>query len=128
VPRIKEAIKPEPWMELPPQISEAIRVGDMVYCSGMVALDPATDKFVEGDIEVQTDRVLRNLQIVLEAAGSSLDKVVKTTVFLAHKEDSVGMNNVYKRYFTKTPPARSTVQVGLMRDVGRVEIEAIAIV
>jgi len=97
-----------------------------VYCSGFVPED-LTGKIVGGDIETQTDRVFQNLRAVLEAAGSSLDKVVKGTVFLADKRDFPGMNKVLGRYFPKDPPARSTVQVGLLVDA-RVEIELVAAV
>jgi 2-iminobutanoate/2-iminopropanoate deaminase len=98
----------------------------MVYCSGFVPADPATGKLVEGDIEVQTDRVLQNLKAVLEEAGSSLDKVVKATAFLADRKDFAGMNRVFGRYFPKDPPARSTVQALLMIDA-KVEIELTAL-
>jgi 2-iminobutanoate/2-iminopropanoate deaminase len=107
-------------------ISQAVRAGGMVYCSGFVPADPATGKLVEGDIEVQTDRVLQNLKAVLEEAGSSLDKVVKATVFLADRKDFAGMNRVFGRYFPKDPPARSTVQALLMVDA-KVEIELTAL-
>jgi 2-iminobutanoate/2-iminopropanoate deaminase len=106
-------------------ISQAIKVNGMIYCSGFVPSDPATGKLVEGDIEAQTARVLDNLKAVLEAAGSSLDRAVKTTVFLADRKDFAGMNRVYGQYFPKDPPARSTVEARLMIDV-KVEIELIA--
>jgi 2-iminobutanoate/2-iminopropanoate deaminase len=122
----KEIIRTDraPISKLP--ISQAVKAGGMVYCSGFVPVDPMTGKLVEGDIEVQTDRVLQSLKSVLEAAGSSLDKVVKTTVFLTDKKDFAGMNEVFGRYFPKDPPARSTVQAELMIDA-KVEIELIAI-
>jgi len=107
-------------------ISQAIKAAGMVYCSGFVPTDPATGKLVEGDIEVQTARVLENLKTVLEAAGSSLQKTVKTTVFLADRKDFAGMNAVYARYFSTDPPARSTVEARLMIDA-KVEIELIAL-
>jgi 2-iminobutanoate/2-iminopropanoate deaminase len=107
-------------------ISQAIKANGMIYCSGFVPSDPATGKLVEGDIEKQTARVLDNLKAVLEAAGSSLDRAVKTTVFLADRRDFSGMNAVYGRYFHKDPPARSTVEARLMIDV-KVEIELIAL-
>jgi 2-iminobutanoate/2-iminopropanoate deaminase len=122
----KEIVRTEraPISKLP--ISQAVKAGGMVYCSGFLAVDPTTGKLVEGDIEVQTDRVFQSLKSVLEAAGSSLDKVVKTTVFLTDKKDFSGMNKVFGRYFPKDPPARSTVQAELMIDA-KVEIELIAI-
>jgi len=107
-------------------ISQAIKAGGMVYCSGFVPADPATGKLVEGDIEVQTARVLENLKAVLKAAGSSLEKTVKTTVFLADRKDFAGMNAVFARYFASDPPARSTVEARLMIDA-KVEIELIAL-
>ena len=107
-------------------ISQAIMAAGMVYCSGFVPADPTTGKLVEGDIEVQTARVLENLKAVLEAAGSSLQKTVKTTVFLADRKDFAGLNKVYARYFPTDPPARSTVEARLMIDA-KVEIELIAL-
>jgi len=108
--------------------SQAIVANGMVYCAGQVAIDPATNEVVEGDIQVQTRRVLENLDGILRAAGSSLEHVVKTTVFLADLSDFGEMNQVYARYFGTTPPARSTVAVaGLQRNL-LVEIECIAVV
>ena len=107
-------------------ISQAIKAGGMVYCSGFVPADPATGTLVDGDIEAQTTRVMENLKAVLEAAGSSLDRTVKTTVFLADRADFAGMNHVFARYFPHDPPARSTVEARLMIDA-RVEIELIAL-
>jgi 2-iminobutanoate/2-iminopropanoate deaminase len=91
--------------------SQGVRVGNFVYTAGQIALDPATGQLVEGGIEAQTERVLRNLQAVLEAAGSSLDQVVKTTVFLTDMADFQAMNGVYGRFFPpdQSPPARSAV-------------------
>jgi 2-iminobutanoate/2-iminopropanoate deaminase len=90
-------------------------------------MDPASGKLVEGDIRVQTERVLRNLQAVLEAAGSSLGAVVKTTVFLQDMDDFAAMNEVYGRFFGDEPPARSAVQVARLPLDVRVEIEAVAL-
>jgi 2-iminobutanoate/2-iminopropanoate deaminase len=106
--------------------SQAIILGDLVFCSGQIPLTPA-GVVAEGDITIQTRQVLTNLQHVLAAAGSSLEQVVKTTVFLADMHEFKAMNEVYTEFFTSAPPARSTVQVArLPRDV-RVEIEAIAV-
>jgi len=107
-------------------ISQAVKANGMLYCSGFVPADPATGKLVDGDIQAQTVRVLENLKAVLEAAGSSLERVVKTTVFLADRADFAGMNAVFGRYFPKDPPARSTVEARLMIDA-KVEIELIAL-
>ena len=108
--------------------SQAVKIGELVYTAGQIPLDPATGKIVEGDIQVQTERSLQNLQAVLEAAGSSLKNVVKTTVFLQDMGDFAAMNEVYGRYFDKKPPARSAVQVAALPLGAQVEIEAVAFV
>ena len=106
--------------------SQAIRIDNLVFCSGQIPLRP-DGSLVEGDIATQARQVLMNLKAVLEAAGSSLGQVVKTTVFLADLGEFAAMNAVYSEFFASNPPARSTVQVArLPRDV-RVEIEAIAL-
>lgn len=109
--------------------SQAIVAGGMVYCAGQIPLDPATGDLVDGGIAEQTHQVLRNLRAVLKAAGSDLDRAVKTTVFLKSMDSFVSMNEVYGRpeYFGANPPARSTVEVArLPRDV-LVEIEVVAL-
>lgn len=107
--------------------SQAIRANGFIFISGQVAFDPATGQLVEGDIAEQTERVMRNLKGIVEAAGSTLDKTVKTTVFLKDMNDFTKMNEVYGRYFPSNAPARATVEVArLPRDV-RVEIELIAL-
>ena len=108
--------------------SQAIKVGEFVYTSGQVAIDPATGEFIGGGIVEQTERVLKNVAAVLEAAGSSLDQVVKTLVFLADMDDFAAMNEVYGKFFTGAPPARSTVQAARLPKDARVEIEAVALV
>ncbi len=108
--------------------SQAIRVGDLVFCAGQTPLDPATGNLVEGGIEAQTQRVLQNLSAVLEAAGTSLERAVKTTVFLADMNDFQKMNAVYAEFFPANPPARSTVQVARLPRDAMVEIEIIAAV
>jgi len=106
--------------------SQAIAIGDLVFCSGQIPLTPP-GIVVEGDITTQTRQVLTNLKYVLASASSSLERVVKTTVFLADMGEFKAMNDVYTEFFPDAPPARSTVQVArLPRDV-RVEIEAIAV-
>lgn len=107
--------------------SQAIAAGDLVFCAGQVGIDPATGALVEGGIEAQTERVLRNLGAVLEAAGLSYADVVKTTCFLADIGDFAAFNAVYARFFADTPPARSTFQVAALPIGARVEIEAIAV-
>jgi 2-iminobutanoate/2-iminopropanoate deaminase len=107
--------------------SQAVRVGDLVFCSGQIPLDPQTGAFVgEGDVRAQTKRVMENLQAVLEAAGSSLGRVVRTTIFLADLGDFATVNEVYGGYFPAEPPARATVQVAALPRGARVEIDAIA--
>ncbi len=99
-----------------------------MFVSGQIPIDPTTGEFVSGGIAEQTERVLKNLAAVLEAAGSGLDQVVKTTVFLADMKEFAGMNEVYARFFSAPPPARATVAAaGLPKDA-RVEIEAVALV
>src|SRR5437763_30230 len=90
--------------------SQAIRAAGLVFTSGQVAIDPATQQVVAGDITVQTDRVMKNLSGVLQAAGSNLDKALRCTVFLKSMGDFAAMNEVYGRYFGKNPPARTTVE------------------
>ncbi|HKQ90920.1 MAG TPA: RidA family protein [Blastocatellia bacterium] len=108
--------------------SQAIKANGFIFASGQIPLDPATMRIVEGGIEEQTGRVLDNLKAVLEAAGSSLDRVVKTTVYLADMGEFAAMNEIYARYFGATKPARATVQVArLPRDV-KVEIDVVALV
>lgn len=107
--------------------SQAIKANGFVFASGQIPLDPGTMQIVEGSIRDQTERVMNNLSAVLQAAGSSMDRVVKTTVFLADLGDFADMNETYGRFFGDTPPARSTVQVSrLPRDV-RIEIDVIAL-
>ncbi len=107
--------------------SQGIATQDgLVFVAGQIPLDPGTGKIVEGDIAAQTRRVMENLKAILEAAGTGLDHVVKTTVYLQDLGEFAAMNEVYARYFLSAPPARSTVEVArLPRDV-RVEIDAIA--
>lgn len=108
--------------------SQAIKVGDFIYTAGQLGLDPSTGLLVEGGIAEQARRVLENLSGVLQAAGSSLDNVVKTTVFLSDMANFAAMNEVYKHYFdTDAPPARSTVQVAALPLGAMVEIECVAV-
>jgi 2-iminobutanoate/2-iminopropanoate deaminase len=107
--------------------SQAVLANGLVFCSGQVAIDPATNTFGEGDVRAQTRQALQNLDAVLHAAGSSLAQAVKTTVFLAHFSDFAAMNEVYGEFFGDTPPARSTVEVGALPRNALVEIECIAL-
>lgn len=105
--------------------SQAIKSGGFVFCSGQIAIDPATDEFKAGSIAEETARAIENLNAVLEQANTGLDKAVKVTVFLSSMDDFIEMNTVYERYFSKKP-ARSTVEVSMLPKGARVEIEAIA--
>jgi len=106
--------------------SQAVVYGGLAYLSGQIAIDPATNKVIEGGISAQTERVLDNVRAILEACGASLDSVLKTTVFLRDMGDFTPMNQTYERYFPDDPPARSTVQAAkLPRDVS-IEIDVIA--
>jgi len=106
--------------------SQAIRTNGFLYVSGQVALDPKTGEMTGVDIRQQTERVLENVKGILEAAGSNLHHVVKTTVFLKDMNEFAAMNEVYGKYFTSPPPARSTVQVSRLPKDAMVEIEVIA--
>ncbi len=108
--------------------SQAVKTGNLVFCSGQIPIDSATGEFVSNNVAEQTEQVLKNLSAVLEAAGANLDKVVKTTVFLADMNDFTAMNEVYARYFAENKPARATVQAARLPRDARVEIECIAVV
>ncbi len=108
--------------------SQAVIAGGMVFASGQIPLDPQTGEFVSGGIQEQTEQVLRNLSALLEAAGTSLDHVVKATVFLADMNDFAVMNEVYGRFFKESPPARSTVEAARLPRDARVEIDVIALI
>ena len=105
--------------------SQAIDAGSFLFCSGQVGLDPATGELVDGGVRMQTERALRNLQAVVEAGGSSLEDVVKTTVFLASMDDFNAMNEVYAEFFSQPYPARSTVAVKQLPRGALVEVEAV---
>jgi 2-iminobutanoate/2-iminopropanoate deaminase len=107
--------------------SQAIRANGFVFVSGQVAIDPATQQVLGGDVAAQTDRVLNNLSAILNAAGSSLEKVVRSTVFLKDMGHFSAMNEVYGRYFNAKPPARSTVEVARLPKDVLVEIDVIAL-
>ncbi len=107
--------------------SQAIRANGLVFVSGQVAIDPATQQVMSGDVAVQTERVMKNLSAILHAAGSGLEKVVRSTVFLKNMGDFAAMNQVYGRYFPAAPPARSTVEVARLPKDVLVEIDVIAL-
>lgn len=108
--------------------SQAVKTGNMVFCSGQIPIDVATGEFVSNDVAEQTEQVLKNLSAVLAAAGSDLNKVVKTTVFLADMNDFTIVNEVYARFFDTNKPARATVQAARLPRDARVEIDCIAVI
>jgi 2-iminobutanoate/2-iminopropanoate deaminase len=108
--------------------SQAIKANGFVFASGQIAIDPATQQLVGGDVAAQTDRVLKNVSSILKAAGSGLEKVVRSTVFLKNMSEFQAMNEVYGRYFSASPPARSTVEAARLPKDVLVEIDVIALV
>jgi 2-iminobutanoate/2-iminopropanoate deaminase len=106
--------------------SQAVRSGNLLFLSGQIPLDPATGQLVEGNISLQTERVLKNLAAVLEAAGSSLEKVLKTTVYLRDITEFGRMNEVYGKFFGEKPPARATVEVARLPRDSAIEIDLVA--
>jgi len=107
--------------------SQAIRAQGLIFTSGQIAIDPATAQIIAGDVSAQTDRVLKNLAAILQASGSSLEKVLRCTVFLKNMGDFAAMNEVYGRYFMQSPPARSTVEVARLPKDVLIEIDVIAV-
>ena len=124
---MKRIIKTEDAPKAIGPYSQAVVAGGFVFASGQIPTDPATGQFVEGGISELTRQVLRNLSKVLEAAGTGLERVVKTTVFLADMNDFAAMNEVYARFFGENPPARSTVEAARLPRDARVEIDVIAL-
>jgi len=107
--------------------SQAIRAQGLIFTSGQIAIDPATAQIIGGDVSAQTDRVLKNLAAILQASGSSLEKVLRCTVFLKNMGDFAAMNEVYGHYFEQAPPARSTVEVARLPKDVLIEIDVIAL-
>ena len=124
----KEAIHPETGGKLVAPLSPGIKAGGFIYVSGQVPVDPKTGEVVEGGIEEQTRQTIENIRAILEAGGSSLDKVVKCTVFLTDISEFSRMNEVYSSFFLVVPPARSTIEVSKLAIDIKVEIEAVAVV
>jgi 2-iminobutanoate/2-iminopropanoate deaminase len=124
---VKQTIKTDRAPQAIGPYSQAVKTNGFVYVSGQVAFDPATGQFVPGGIVEQTEQVLRNLTAVLDAAGSGLDRVIKTTVFLADMEDFAAMNGVYAKFFPNDPPARTTIQAARLPRDARVEMDVIAV-
>lgn len=108
--------------------SQAMRIGELVFTAGQIPLEPGTMELVDGDVAAQTERVLDSLRAILEEAGSGLERVLKTTVYLADMNDFAAMNEVYGRFFSSHRPARSTVEVSRLPKDVRVEIDAVAAV
>ena len=123
----KIIIKPAKCAPAVGPYNHAVRIGNLLFCAGQIPLDPATGKLIEGGIQDQTRRVLQNLSAVLESAGSSLERVVKTTVFMTSLDDFKAMNEVYAEFFPAGPPARSTVQVARLPAGAQIEIEVVAV-
>jgi 2-iminobutanoate/2-iminopropanoate deaminase len=123
---MREAISTEAAPKAIGPYSQAVRSGSLVFVSGQIPLDPATETMVDGDIAAQTHRVFANLRAILEAAGTSLDHVVRATVYLADMNDFAVVNEVYGTYFSSPAPARATVQAARLPKDARVEIDVIA--
>jgi 2-iminobutanoate/2-iminopropanoate deaminase len=127
IPVSKEAVSTKDAPSVAGAYSQAIKAGGFVFAAGQIARDPATNKVVEGDVKAQTERVLKNLSAILTAAGTSMDRAVKTTVFLKNVGDFQAMNEVYAKFFTGVPPARTTVQALLPNEAALVEIDVVAL-
>jgi 2-iminobutanoate/2-iminopropanoate deaminase len=125
---VKEIISTENAPSAIGPYSQAVKTGNMIFVSGQIPIDPQTGEFVSNDVTEQTQQVLKNLSAVLEAAGSNLNEVVKTTVFLADMNDFTAMNAVYAEYFIANKPARATVQAACLPRDARVEIDCIAVI
>ena len=106
--------------------SQAIRIGDFLYTSGQISLDPETMKMITGDIEMETEKVLKNIESILKADGLDLNNIIKTTVYLTDLSEFSRMNQVYEKFFSKTKPARACVQVAALPKGAKVEIDAVA--
>jgi 2-iminobutanoate/2-iminopropanoate deaminase len=126
MPLKKQALKPAKAAAAVGPYSQAVRLGDLLFCAGQIPIDPATGNLVAGDIKAQTERVLQNVKLILEDQGLSFSNVVKSTVFMTSLADFAGMNEVYAKHFTADFPARSTVQVAALPKGAPVEIEVIA--
>jgi len=127
VQTVKQTIETERAPQAIGPYSQAVVANGFVFASGQIPIDPETGQFVEGGIVEQTEQVLRNVSNLLEAAGTGLARVVKTTVFLADMDDFAAMNETYARFFGENPPARSTVQAARLPRDARVEIEVVAL-
>jgi 2-iminobutanoate/2-iminopropanoate deaminase len=124
---MREIISTKPAPQAIGPYSQAIKANGFIFVSGQVAIDPATQQVITGDVSAQTDRILRNLSEILEAAGSGLGKVVRSGVFLKNMGDFAAMNTAYGKYFSTAPPARTTVEVARLPKDVLVEIDVIAL-
>jgi 2-iminobutanoate/2-iminopropanoate deaminase len=125
---VKETISTENAPGAIGPYSQAVKTGNMVFCSGQIPIDPTTGEFVSSDVAEQTRQVLKNLSAVLKASGTDLNNVVKTTVFLADMNDFTAMNEIYAEFFSENKPARATVQAARLPRDARVEIDCIAVI
>ncbi|HIE06174.1 MAG TPA: RidA family protein [bacterium (Candidatus Stahlbacteria)] len=124
---MKETVKTDKAPAAIGPYAQAIKTNNLIFTAGQIAIDPETGKIIEGGIEVETERVILNIKSILEAAGSSLENVIKTTVYMDNLEEFTKMNGVYGKFFASNPPARSTVQAKLPKGV-KIEIDAVAII
>lgn len=122
----KEIIKTEKAPSAVGPYSQAIKIGNLLFVSGQISINPETNEFTDGDIETQTEQVLKNIKAVLEAGGSLLEDVVKVTIYLRNIEDFALVNKVYGRYFEKYLPARACVEISKLYKDAKIEIDAIA--
>jgi len=124
----KEIIKTQKAPSAIGPYSQAIKAGNLLFLSGQISINPETNEFVDSDIEIQTEQVLQNLKAILEAGGSSLENVVKATIYLQDIKDFASVNKIYSKYFEKSLPARACVEVSNLPKNAKVEIEATAII
>jgi len=122
----KQIVKPAKSPAAVGPYNHAVRVGDLLFCAGQIPIDPGTGNLIAGDIKAQTDRVLKNVQTILEDQKLTFGNVVKSTVFMTNLADFAGMNEIYAKYFTGDFPARSTIQVAALPKGASVEIEVVA--
>ena len=108
--------------------SQAIKSGNLLFLSGQISINPETNEFIDGDIEIQTEQVLKNIKAILEAGGSSLEEVVKVTIYLQNIKDFILVNEIYSKYFENSLPARACVEVSNLPKNAKIEIEAIGII